>query len=37
MVSASDSQSGGPEFKSHSGDLLDLLSVIQRANPQPRL
>ena len=37
MVSVSDSQSGGPEFESHSGDLLDLLSVIQSANPQPRL
>ena len=37
MVSVSDSQAGGPEFESHSGDLLDLLSVIQSANPQPRL
>ena len=37
MVNASDSQSGGPEFESYSGDLLDLLAVIQSSNPQPRL
>lgn len=37
MVNASDSLSGGPEFESHSGDLLDLLSVIQSSNPQPHL
>ena len=37
MVSASDLQCCGPEFESYSGNLLDLLSVIQSSNPQPRL
>ena len=37
VVSASDSQSGGPGFKSRSGHLLDLCSVAPSSNPRPRL
>lgn len=32
MVSALDSQSGGPGFEYSSGDLLDLLSVVPSSN-----
>ena len=37
VVSASDSQSGGPGFESRSGHLLDLCSVVPSSNPRPRL
>ena len=37
MVSAWDSQSGGPRFKSRSGHLLDLFSVVPSSNPRSRL
>ena len=37
VVSAYDSQSGGPRFESRSGNLLDLFSVILSSNPWPRL
>ena len=33
----SDLQSGGPGFESHSGHLLDLLSLALSSNPRPRL
>ena len=36
VVSASDSQSGGPGFESCSGHLLDLCSVIPSSNSWPR-
>ena len=37
VVSAYDSQSGGPGFESRSGNLLDLFSVILSSNPRPCL
>ena len=37
VVSALDSQSGGSESESCSGDLLDLFSVVPSSNPRPRL
>ena len=37
LVSALDSQSGSPGFKSRSGHLLDLFSVASSSNPRPRL
>ena len=37
VVSASDSQSGGPGFESRSGHLLDLCSVVPSSNSRPRL
>ena len=37
VVSASDSQSGGPGFESHSGHLLDLCSAVPSSNSRPRL
>lgn len=37
VVSASDLQSGSPGFKSRSGDLLDLFSLITSSNPRPCL
>ena len=37
VVSASDSQSGGPGFESRSGHLLDLGSVVPSLNSRPRL
>ena len=37
VVSASDSQSGGPGFESRSGHLLDLCSVVPSLNSRPRL
>ena len=37
VVSASDSQSGGPGFESRSGHLLGLFSVVPSSNPQPPL
>ena len=37
VVSASDSQSGGPGFDSRSGHLLDLCSVVPSSNSRPRL
>ena len=36
-VSASDLQSDGPGFKSRSGHLLDLFSVVPSSNPRPCL
>ena len=33
MVSVLDLQSGGPGFESHSGELLELLSVVLSLNP----
>ena len=35
-VGASDSQSGGSGFCSHSGNLLDLFSVVPSSNSRPR-
>ena len=37
VVSASDLQSDGPGFKSRSGHLLDLFSVVPSSNPRPCL
>ena len=37
VVSASDSQSGGPRFESHSGNLLELFWVVLSSNPWPHL
>ena len=37
VVSASDSQSGGPGFESRSGHLLDLCSVVPSSNSRPCL
>ena len=37
VVSAPDSQSGGPGFESRSGHLLDLCSVVPSLNSRPRL
>ena len=37
VVNAYDSQSGGTGFESHSGNLLDLFSVILSSNPRPCL
>ena len=37
VVSAYDLQSGGPEFESRSGNLLDLFLVILSSNPRPCL
>ena len=37
VVSASDSQSGGPGFESRSGHLLDFCSVVPSTNSRPRL
>ena len=37
VVSASDSQSGGPGFESCSGHLLDLFSVVPSSNSRPHL
>ena len=37
VVSASDSQSGGPGFESRSGHLLDFCSVVPSSNSRPRL
>ena len=33
VVSVLDLQSGGPGFESHSGELLELLSVVLSSNP----
>ena len=37
VVSASDAQSSSSGFKSHSGDLLDLFSVVLSSAPRIRL
>ena len=37
VVSASDLQSSVPRFKSCSGHLLDLFSVVASSNPRPHL
>ena len=37
VVSAPDSQSGGPGFESRSGHLLDLCLVVPSLNSRPRL
>ena len=35
MVSAADTQSGGPVRLFHSGDLLDLFLIVPSLTPQP--